>query len=108
MPVTVAGTQVTFNDSTVQTTAFNTAAVLTATAGASLAAVGTYALLGDFGTSVFNPGSTYSGSILRYSGADNSGFVPSGSAVGVGTWRAMGYGRNNGYNSASTVFLRIA
>lgn len=65
----------------------STADVLSATAGASVGAVGTYALLTrQNGAGATSSGSTRAGSELRYSstGANISG-TPSG------TWRAMGY-----------------
>lgn len=114
MAVTVSGTSITFNDATVQTTAAGaptTAQVLSATAGASVGAVGTYAFLAvNTGTGATSPGGTRAGSTLLYCAA-------SASAAGVpsGTWRCMG--RANGTydddfgvpnSSAQTLFLRIS
>ena len=94
-----------------------TAQVLSATAGAAVGEVGTYAFFsvpsGNTGT--FTQGSTYAASGLRYAGGlalGNAGrsFV-SGTAP-AGTWRAMGIG---GYRQGccvtaygATLFLRIS
>lgn len=93
-----------------------TAQVLSATAGASVGAVGTYAFLSPPTTgSNTSFGNTLAGSSLRYAGG--ASYVPgaavnfiSGSAPS-GTWRAMG---NTTANSgcvpfaAGTVWLRIS
>lgn len=104
MAVTVGGTSITFNDATVQTTAFTTATVLTAVAGGSAGAVGTY--MWGRSTTAANVafGSTVAGSTLlpcgaAYSvgvtaGCGGSGsiyFPPSGPTAQSGTWRNMGY-----------------
>lgn len=77
MAITVSGTSITFNDGTTQTTAGGaptTAQVLSATAGASAGAVGTYAIRWAANTS-WTAGSTVAGSTV---------------ATGLsGTWRAM-------------------
>ena len=82
-----------------------TAQVLSATAGASVGAVGTYAFLTSSSGFSVSPGGTLSGSSLSYSNAGAFlGTSPSG------TWRAMGYA----YNSCSqgtlltTLWLRIS
>ena len=105
MAISISGTTLTFNDATTQTTAavVSTSTVLSATAGASLGAVGTYAFLGGGSTNTtYVAGSTYAGSGLRYAGASKSTFsfnstayrgLVSGGTVGgtpSGTWRAMG------------------
>lgn len=73
--------------------------------GSTLGAVGTYALLYKTTTGAVSPGSSVSGSALRYSNADeeNSG-TPSG------TWRAMGYTQNGGLTDGNsvTLYFRIA
>jgi hypothetical protein len=112
MTITVGGTAITFNDGTTQSTAagaVTTTAVLNATAGASVGAVGTYAMcIGVANTSnPLTPGSTVAGSNLRYSSA-NASLV---STVPSGTWRTMGntpvqFGAGN--VDSVTVFLRIS
>jgi hypothetical protein len=93
MPVTVRGTDILFNDNTTQSTAAGaptTAQVLSATAGASVGAVGTYALMKSANTTAVGPGGTKAGSNLRFTYANDvptNGF--SGTA-GSGTWRCMG------------------
>lgn len=99
MPITVAGTQITFNDLTTQNTAavINTTNILNATAGASLGAVGTYAFLSlpSFSGTTLVAGTTYAGSTLRYAGGasfDTNNNVSGISATApAGTWRAMGF-----------------
>lgn len=83
----------------------STNAALAATAGATLGAVGTYALVRKPSAGGLNPGDTVAGSSLEYSTADGG----SGSSIGVGTWRTMGQlvgAGNNGF--AVTLALRIA
>ena len=68
MPVTVRNTDILFNDGTTQSTAagaLTTTAVLNATAGASVGAVGTYALVAVFSLGSFSTGATFSGSNMR-------------------------------------------
>ncbi len=97
-----------------------TAQVLSATAGASVGAVGTYAFLINTGTSTVAPGGTVAGSNLRYAsvggqgtgdgwqftGASGSSDIPSG------TWRVMGRARYGPYTCVSlygiSVWLRIS
>lgn len=79
-------------------TAAGTNWVIKRTAGASVGAVGTYALLRFEVPKVASPGSTHAGSLLIYSsGAGGDGGIPSG------TWRCMGYTPGGG----ATLFLRI-
>jgi hypothetical protein len=89
------------------------ASVLSATAGASAGAVGTYAWLGSPTAGVLSAGVTYAGSGLRYAGSastntysDNTAMHIGGSSP-AGTWRCMG---NAGIPSryCATLFLRIA
>lgn len=68
--------------------------------------VGTYAMLSRASGGSISPNTTYSGSDLRYSGYDDNGAVPPGSAP-TGTWKAMGQ-VPSGLNRPSTLFLRIA
>jgi hypothetical protein len=100
--------------------------VLTATAGASVGAVGTYALLGETSITSTSPGNTRAGSNLRYAGFSRSNnswtssefrgvVVQGGSSTPSGTWRAMGYSAsrnaNDPYDPAgygATVWLRIS
>ena len=80
-----------------------TAQVLTATAGASLAAVGTYAFIGRNGSaSQVNAGSTAAGAGLFYIGL----IATASGSPGGGTWRAMGFLSN--HPNDGTVFLRIS
>lgn len=128
MAITVSGTTITFNDGTTQTTAGGaptTDQVLTATAGASFGAVGTYAVLMNASATTVNAGGTIAGSSLRYnseaaSRSPFSGYGQSGGTWGgggtapSGTWRAMARsnGRfDNGCNSYTFLpgfFLRIS
>lgn len=103
-----------------------TAQVLTATAGASVGAVGTYALLGETSITTTSPGNTRAGSGLRYAGfgknstgwqnGDRRGTTMyGGSSAPSGTWRAMGYGVSLGANDpydpaayGATLWLRIS
>ena len=92
--------------------------VLTATAGASEGAVGTYALLATVNsTTVLNQGGTIAGSSLRYAGlrhrADVGGTIfLTNSTAPSGTWRCMGYKdarvSNDSGNREGTMFLRIS
>ena len=79
-----------------------TAQVLSATAGASLGAIGTYAFCINTDTATQTAGGTVSGSTLGYgtAGSSVSGGTPSG------TWRRMGGNGNATVNP--TVYLRIA
>ena len=114
---------ITFGDSTSQTTAATAAAlvtttnVLSATAGASVGAVGTYALLLDTTNSNTSlaAGSTIAGSALRYTNTDRNSdgglSITSASGTPSGTWRLMGYGSRQTGNYGDkymTVFLRIS
>jgi hypothetical protein len=95
-----------------------TAQVLSATAGASVGAVGTYAFLGfNSGTSALSIGSTTAGSNLRYvtvgsSSSWNVNFTDNltghgGGGTPAGTWRAMG-GSSNANRNKATIWLRIS
>jgi hypothetical protein len=121
MPVTVRGGDILFNDGTTQSTAagaVSTTAVLNATAGASLGAVGSYAFLVPIsGTVGLAAGTTYAGSSLRYAGSPgtSTGSLGANSTAPAGTWRSMGfpvagtptvYGITSTYGAA--VFLRIS
>jgi hypothetical protein len=103
-----------------------TAQVLNATAGASVGAVGTYALLGETSITSTSPGNTRAGSNLRYAGfgRNNTNWTNGdrraatlfgGSSTPSGTWRAMGYAgsanANDPYDPAvygATLWLRIS
>ena len=95
-----------------------TANVLSATAGASLGAVGTYAFLSgsSSSSSSITPNQTVAGSSLRYAGGLSSYGSGSGNSISgtapSGTWRAMGniVNRNDcgGNWATGTVFLRIS
>lgn len=102
-------------DSTWQTisTTPTTADVLNATGGASVGAVGTYALLRSANTTSVGPGGTKAGSNLRYvdtSPSAGQGVV--GNGAPSGTWRCMGNDPSF-YNGSEnqlyqTVWLRIS
>ena len=97
------------------TAAPTTDQVLTATAGASAGAVGTYAFLARVNIAAnTSPGSTSAGSNLRYAATGNTsvGAQITGSAP-AGTWRAMGFGvgavsANCGVYYSGTLWLRIS
>lgn len=99
MPITVTGSQITFNDATTQTTAaiISTSTILSATAGASAGAVGTYMIARRAGV-VVSFGSTTAGSGLTpisvMTGITNSYVQAAGGAFSPGaaqsgTWRCM-------------------
>ena len=80
--------------------------VLNATAGASVGAVGTYALLRFIAATAASPGTTHSGSSLYYASA--SGGAP-GSVSPSGTWRLMGATLSGAANDTyASLFLRIS
>jgi len=73
-----------------------TTEVLSATAGATAGAVGTYAFMEDTGSNVgLDIGDTVAGSGIRYAGVAKTETSPmdisSSSTVPSGTWRCMGY-----------------
>lgn len=124
MPVTVAGTTITFNDGTVQSTAagaVTTTSVLNATAGATYGGVGTYIFAYAVVGSPPVPGGTIAGSSLRAAHAGRWGdqcgnFYISGNGTSPtfnstvalsGTWRLMGY-MNPSLQGGGTVYLRIS
>jgi hypothetical protein len=84
--------------------------VLSAIAGASVGAVGTYAFLAENQSSspaFTGPGTNRAGSTLRYvSAATDPG---TSFQVNVGTWKCMGYSQRNAgfFTSRTTVWLRI-
>lgn len=89
-----------------------TSSVLTATSGASIGAVGSYAFLSTGGASV-TYGATVAGSSLQYggiggsTGTSNNGGIVYGNGINPsGTWRAMGSVNNE--TCGGTMFLRIA
>jgi hypothetical protein len=122
--LSIGGNAATATDATNATNATNastvttitTAQVLNATAGASLGAVGTYALLSrpGYSATVINPGDTIAGSNLRYAGglASGANLASISATAPSGTWRAMGYANNifACCNAAefATLFLRIS
>jgi hypothetical protein len=104
------GTQAVALDSTnwssyVSAPAPTTAQVLSATAGGTGDAVGTYAMLRELGSATYNVGTTRPGSTLRYSNAGGEG-----SSTANGTWRCMGYVRapGNSITTPTSIFLRIS
>lgn len=74
--------------------------VISATAGASAAAVGTYAFLSY--ASAATAGTTVAGGSLNYSDANNGGTT----AVSVGTWRLMG--AVSAVGGIASLWLRIS
>jgi len=124
MASSLNGTGVTFSDGTTQSTAAGsptTAIVLSATAGASVDAVGSYAFLSHTFASTVNAapavtyakGTVHAGSALRYSGIPNGGaYDISDKPAASGTWRVMGQGfmlsESSVYAPAITVYLRIS
>jgi len=115
---TIGGTKtftngITFSDATTQTTAAaapTTAQVLSATAGASVGAVGTYGFfrIGTAGTNA--AGSTIAGSSLVYGGVLTfcGQASISGSTSPSGTWRLMGYSARACGQIGGVVCLRIS
>lgn len=116
MPITVGGTTITFNDGTTQSTAGGaptTAQVLTATAGATVGAVGTYAYVGSTSAANVAAGGTIAGSSLRYVsivGSSNTWFAfPTNVGFGsggtpAGTWRVMGYIRGGSVSCFGEIY----
>jgi hypothetical protein len=86
-------------DQTWASISISTSDVLSATAGASVGAVGTYAFLNPLSASTVAPGGTLAGSSLQY--APNS----AGSSSPSGTWRLMG---NLSTSTSASVWLRIS
>lgn len=94
----------------------DTSAVLSATAGASTGAVGTYAYLAlaEVGSTTYSAGTNFSGSRLRYAGVGGTSannVVVSGTPSG--SWKLMGYirqGQTDGYGAYyfASMFLRYA
>ena len=118
-----SGNYLTTNGTVASWTAINlvptTTQVLDATAGASVGGVGTYALLRSASavapsTTWNQPGTTRAGSELIYAGGYASTFniaTASDPANPAGTWRCMGFARNNGSTNSSfpwTSWLRIS
>lgn len=86
-------------------TTVTTSNVLSATAGGTTAAVGTYAFLRFEALTAASAGTNHAGSGLRYSNGNGGG---TGVLVGGGTWKLMGE-TGAGSNAASaSLFLRIA
>lgn len=121
MPISISGTQITFNDSTTQTTGLSTTTVLNATASATVGDVGTYALLGRTTSAATTQGTTYAGSSLRFMGfVRDTTFVNTygGSNQWVGnqgtpsgTWRAISSTPSAVYcggDFGAGLFLRIS
>lgn len=89
--------------------------VLSATAGASIGAVGTYIWAGTNGQTTFNAGQTYAGSLLVAAGflsaagySDNTAADILGGYTLSGTWRAMGEANIATNRAPTTLFLRVA
>jgi hypothetical protein len=96
----------------VVSTSPTTAQVLTATAGASVGAVGTYAFLRPNNSTTYSAGSTLAGSNMFYNGGlTGNGSMFDGTAP-AGTWRCMGQrSAANVYGpitNAATLWLRIS
>lgn len=78
-------------DGAVAAAAPTTGEVLTATAGAAVGAVGTYALAWLAPDAMLNPGDTVAGSDLRYANEGGNGGEAGRSTIALsGTWRLMG------------------
>jgi len=102
---------------TTLSTAPTTAQVLTATAGLTFGAVGSYAFLGQQTVAALEPGDTQAGSQLRFTGI-NAGPAPGNAALSnmkgstanlpTGTWRCLGFADGLGSNYYYTLFLRIS
>lgn len=113
---TVGDNSHTHSSSTI--TSITSTVAANATAGIAAGAVGSYALLVRAATdSPIYPGSTYAGSVLRYSGflsrASNtsSGYYVVPFETPSGTWRAMGSAvttTDSGTFNRGTLFLRIS
>jgi len=99
-----SGNFLTSNGTTWTSATLTTAQALTATAGAAVGAVGTYALLFDSATLTRNPGDTLAGATLRYTSADGA---PTTTAP-AGTWRIMGATTVVNNRSSTSVWLRIS
>jgi hypothetical protein len=72
----------------------NTTAVLSANAGASAGAVGTYAflILAEGGSTTYSAGANFTGSRLRYAGVGgNTVSSITFSGTPAGSWKLMGY-----------------
>jgi hypothetical protein len=99
-----SGNFLTSNGTTWTSATLTTAQALTATAGAAVGAVGTYALLYDSAALVRNPGDTLAGATLRYTSCDGA---PTTTAP-AGTWRIMGATSVSTNRSSTSVWLRIS
>jgi hypothetical protein len=84
----------------------NTGAVLSGTAGAGGAEVGTYGFMRSFsGGTAYSIGNTAAGSVLNFSAAGGAN-----AGTGAGTWRCMGYSGAPGSGNYQdiTLWLRIS
>jgi hypothetical protein len=114
MPSVIRGDD-NFDSGTEQVT---TSSVLSATAGASVGAVGTYAYLRRSGATTADliEGSTYAGSTLRYNGyysatalGNTVQYASVNGGTPAGTWRAMGRAEHPSASvMTQTLFLRIS
>jgi hypothetical protein len=91
-------------DGTWTTLSVTTSDVLNAIAGASVGAVGTYALLTFNSPATETAGSTHAGGGLRYSNAAAASFT----GTPAGTWRLMGRTTSATAENSTSVFLRIS
>lgn len=110
MTATLNANGVVFGDATAQNTAnnlpANTTNVLSATAAASIGAVGSYAFLGNTNSGIYAPGATVAASGLYYSSVNSS---YASSPRPSGTWRLMGaFGSGWCGGQALSLFLRIS
>ena len=89
-----------------QTTTPTTDQVLTATAGATAGAVGTYGFMNQTNTNRYTQGTTLAGSSLRFT--DTAGGNSASGATASGTWRCMG--TTDPFNTGvyNTLWLRIS
>jgi len=81
-----------------------TSQVLTATAGLTAGAVGSYAFLAETASTTRNPGDTLAGSSLEWAGVSSGASTNSGTSPS-GTWRCLGF--KNAANQA-TLWLRVS
>ena len=102
MATTLNSTGITFPDGSTDSTD-----PLLSIAASSVGAVGTYALCRYYGGSVTTvAGGTIAGSSIYYSNAYGGNWYCYAGVSPPGSWRAMGYCRNNGSPDAITVWLR--
>lgn len=88
----------------ISTVSATTANVLSATAGATVGAVGTYAFLRSVASTAYNQGDTVAGSLLSYTNGNGGGGNPSP----AGSWRLMGSTGTQTNSALASLWLRYA